>query len=412
MSILSFQEVRRVVLQHAAEALRRPPAQTENVSLLRAAGRVLAGAVLADRDLPPFPRAARDGYALRAADLARLPARLHVVGSVRAGSDPAPLRVQPGEAVEIMTGAAVPAGADAVIMVEHTKPAGEGAIEAARAAAAGDNIVPAASEARLGDVLLPRGTRLDYRHVAAAAAVGATELAVFARPRVAILATGDELVDAAAAPGPVEIRNSNSYSLAAQVTAAGGEPVLLPIAPDEDSALARLLEQGLGADLLLIAGGVSAGRFDRVEPVLARFAAEFFFTGALIQPGKPIVFGRARRRPQAAPVFFFGLPGNPVSTMVTFELFARPLLESLGGAPPAPLSFVQARLKSEVSVRPGLTRFLPAVLAGEGAAAEVERIAWQGSGDLASTARANCYLVVPPERDHLAAGETVSLLLR
>ena len=242
---------------------------------------------------------------------------------------------------------------------------------------------------------------------------------------MAILSTGDELVEIAAEPGANQIRNSNSYSLAAQVEAAGGDPAQLAIAPDQREPLRRLLEQGLGADLLLVTGGVSAGKHDLVEEVLGELGAEFLLTGALIQPGRPVVFGRAPRRGEtptlrqnraegwgnpATP--FFGLPGNPVSTMVCFELFARPVLEALSGAAPTPLRFVQARLKAEVKTRTGLTRFLPAMLSGEFEEAEVELVRWSGSGDVAAAARANCYLVVPPEKERLAAGEMVSILMR
>ena len=408
--LLPFREARKLA---EAEAGRRRPAGAEAVRLLPSLGRVLAEEVAADRDLPPFPRATRDGYAVRAADLARLPAELKVIGEIRAGGslDSSLGPLAGGCAAEIMTGAPVPAGADAVVMVEYTSRQGD-RVRIERGAAAGENVVPTGSEARRGDVLLPRGTRMTPAAIAAAAAAGKAEVRVHLRPRVAILPTGDELVDIAAEPGAHQIRNSNSYSLAAQVEAAGGEAAQLAIAPDEREALRRLLEEGLAADLLLVTGGVSAGKHDLVEEVLSELGAEFLFTGALIQPGRPVVFGRAPRRSGADATPFFGLPGNPVSTMVCFELFARPVLDALSGAQPAPLQFVKARLKSEVKTRTGLTRFLPAVLSGEFEEAQVEMVRWSGSGDVAAAARANCYLVVPPEAEKLAAGEMVSLLMR
>jgi len=408
--LLPFREARKRV---EAEAARLRPSGAEAVRLPRSQGRVLAEEVAADRDLPPFPRATRDGYAVRAADLARLPAELKVIGEIRAGGalDPSLSPLAPGCAAEIMTGAPVPAGADAVVMVEYTSRQGN-QVKIERGAAAGENVVPTGSEARRGDVLLPRGTRMTPAAIAAAATAGKAEVRVHLRPRVAILPTGDELVEVAAQPGENQIRNSNSYSLAAQVEAAGGDPAQLPIAPDEREPLRRLLLEGLTADLLLVTGGVSAGKHDLVEEVLSELGAEFLFTGALIQPGRPVVFGRAPRRTGAEATPFFGLPGNPVSTMVCFELFARPVLDALSGARPAPLQFVKARLKSEVKTRTGLTRFLPAVLSGEFEEAEVEMVRWQGSGDVAAAARANCYLVVPPEAERLAAGEMVSILMR
>jgi molybdopterin molybdotransferase len=192
---------------------------------------------------------------------------------------------------------------------------------------------------------------------------------------------------------------------------AGGVPDVLPIAPDEIERLRHLVQQGLSSDLLLLSGGVSVGKYDLVEQVLSSLGAEFFFTGAHIQPGRPVVFGRAPARPGALPTYFFGLPGNPVSTMVCFDLFARLMVEALAGATPRRMTFTQARLRYDVKVKTGLTRFLPALLSGEYERSEVELVKWQGSGDMAASARANCYLVVPPGREKLAAGDMVSLLL-
>jgi molybdopterin molybdotransferase len=235
------------------------------------------------------------------------------------------------------------------------------------------------------------------------------DIAVHTRPRVAILATGDELVDANLPPGPSEIRNSNSYSLAAQVRHAGGDPMILPIARDDADDLGILIRKDLGADLLLLSGGVSMGKYDLVEEVLASLGAQFFFTGALIQPGKPVVFGEVKQGERTVP--FFGLPGNPVSTMVTFQLFVRPILDALGGARSAPLNFVQARLKSGITTKTGLTRFLPGALSGGHLRPEVELVRWQGSGDLMAVGQSNCYIVVPPDRESFAADEMITLLL-
>jgi molybdopterin molybdotransferase len=232
-----------------------------------------------------------------------------------------------------------------------------------------------------------------------------------------------------ATPAPAQIRNSNSYSLAAQVQAAGAEAVRLPIAPDERTRLRALIEEGLSCDLLLLTGGVSMGKYDLVEQVLGELKAEFCFTGSEIQPGKPVVFGScgagaparllAAEAPSTQPEvpapnkkYFFGLPGNPVSTMVTFELFARPMIEALAGMAAQPLIFLRARLKSEIRTKTGLKRFLPAVLSGEFENTEVELARWQGSGDVAALARANCYVVIPPDRERIEAGEWVPLLMR
>ncbi|HEY0794510.1 MAG TPA: gephyrin-like molybdotransferase Glp [Acidisarcina sp.] len=418
-SALSYTDAALIVKQTAATLLASSSLQQQNVPLLDALGRVLASPVTADRDQPPFRRATRDGFACRAADVH---APMKVVGRIRAG-DPAALAtppVSPGEAVEIMTGAPVPEGADCVLMVEHIteRPSSDGSpatilLDSSRAAQAGDNIVPSGAEARRGAMILETGTRLAANHIGAAAACGYSELPVYLRSQVAVLATGDELVELSQPILPYHIRNSNSYSLAAQIALAGGEPHRLPIAKDDKKNIEAAIRVALSDDLVLLSGGVSAGRFDFVEEVLLSIGAEFLFTGVLIQPGRPLVFGRIPH--QAGHRYFFGLPGNPVSTLVTFALFVRPVIEALAGvASPgheAP-RFVQARLAAPLEVKPGLTRFLPANLRNlPPFESEVATIPWQGSGDLASTAKANCYLVIPPERGSMAAGETVSVLL-
>lgn len=419
--IPSFEHARHLVETCAAEL---PPPQIELVGLLHAAGRVLAEPVLADRDIPPFPRSTRDGFAVRAADLAKSPSVLRVIGEIRAGEKPEKIAAElsEGQAVSIMTGAPVPAGANAVMMVEYTSRHGD-SIEITKAVAPGENIVPRGAEARQGSVLLNRSCFLNHAAIALAASVGQSRLHVYKRPRLAILTTGDEIVDIDADPAPTQIRNSNTYSLAIQIREAGGEPVLLPIAPDEPRRLRQLIEEGLQSDLLLLTGGVSMGKYDLVEQVLAELHAEFIFTGALIQPGRPVVFGRVNSTvsstdPGQPPArvtstkYFFGLPGNPVSTMVTFELFVRPMLEALAGMSPRKLAFLHARLKSEVRVKAGLKRFLPAMLSDEFENVVVELVAWQGSGDIAAAARANCYAVIPSDRERIAAGEWIPVMMR
>jgi len=407
--VLSFEDARHLVEEHAAKV---SPPETELVDLLAANRRVLATPIVSDRDLPPFPRSTRDGYAVRSADLAGFPAGLELIGEIKAGEsvENIPKDVSKGQAVAIMTGAPVPTGADAVVMVEYTSELG-GRVEVTRRVEVGENIVPTGAEAKQGSVLVERGARLNDAAVALAASAGKSQVEVYKRPRVAVLTTGDEIVGIDTVPGPTQIRNSNSYSLAVQIRNAGGEPVLLPIAPDEPRRLRDLMEEGFKSDLLLMTGGVSMGRYDLVEQVLEELKAEFFFTGAKIQPGRPVVFGRCRMAPSRE-TYFFGLPGNPVSTMVTFELFACPMLEALCGMSPRKLRFVYAKLKSEIRVKPGLKRFLPAFLSGEFESSQVELVPWQGSGDIAATARANCYIVVPPDRELIPAGDFVPILPR
>jgi molybdopterin molybdotransferase len=403
--VVTFEQARGSVEEHAR---RLRPHGKELAELLDGVGRVLAEPVVADRNFPPFPRATRDGYAVRAADLAKLPAALRVVGEIKAGATPA-IKLESGQAAAIMTGAAAPVGADAVVMVEYTSRNAD-QVEVTKGVMPGENIVPAGAEAKRGERLLSPGMQLDHAAAAVAASAGRLHLMVYEKPRVAVLATGDEIVDIDVPPGPYQIRNSNSYSLAAQIQAAGGEPVILPAAPDEPERMHELIADGFDADLLLLTGGVSMGKYDLVEQVLEEFKAEFLFTGALIQPGRPVVFGSVSWGEETK--YFFGLPGNPVSTMVTFELFAKPILDALAGREAQKLIFLRARLKAEIRTKTGLRRFLPSMLSGEFENAEVELLRWQGSGDIAAMARANCYIVIPPDVERIAAGEWVPVLMR
>ena len=371
----------------------------EPVELGEAAGRVLAEDIAADRDTPAVARSVRDGYAVRAGDL---PGELEVIGEVRAGES---FRgaVGRGQAVEIMTGAPVPAGADAVVMVEHTERI-NGRVRIGRTAEPNQFINPRASEAAAREVVLHSGKRLDYTDVAMLAAFGRSSVAVYRKPDVALIATGDEIVEVPEMPQEFQIRNSNIYSLAAQVERAGGVGRILPVARDNEAHTRQLIEQGLVADLLLLSGGVSAGKYDVVETVLSRLGAEFYFDRVLIQPGQPLVFGRARE------TFFFGLPGNPASTMVTFEVFARAALELLSGQEEVTLRMPLARLTRDFRHKAGLTRFLPARLSPDGG--EVTPVHWSGSGDIPALTRANAFLVAEADRPDYAEGELIPVLLK
>ena len=395
--ILSFEEARATVLQQL-RARAKPPT-TEIIPALESAGRVLAENITADRDYPPFARSARDGYAVRAADL---PGELHVIGEVRAGQV-FDRPVAHGEAVEIMTGAPLPEGADAVLMIEHTERTAD-RVRTDRTHQPGDNFNPRGLEAVAGSDVLTAGRRLGFAEIALLATVGRTSVKVYRRPRVAVLPTGDEIVEAGQTPEPFQIRNSNAWSMAVQVARAGGDPHILPIARDNYESTRALVEEGLTHDLLLLSGGVSAGKYDIVERVLADCGAEFFFTRVLIQPGQPAVFGIARG------TFFFGLPGNPASTMVTFEIFARAAVELLSGASDAPLPLLHAKMWKGFRQKPGLTRFLPAHVSEDGAT--VEPLSWHGSGDVASLARANAFMVTDPDRETWSTGDWIRVLLK
>jgi molybdopterin molybdotransferase len=438
-NVLGFAEALEVVLAQA-RGLQRVVA-SERVGLLDAAGRVLAEKVVAERDQPPFDRATRDGFAVKVEDVS--PAanpglksetwgtQIRVIGSVRAGQQWSGAAMGAGEAIEIMTGAPMPPGADAVVMVEHVSVEGEVMrVEAGRTLRVGENVVPRAAEARVGDSLLPVGRVMHAAEIAVAASCGCAELSVFARPKVAIIATGDELVELAAVGDAdssaalrndkqkkqldgAQIYNSNSYALAAMVREEGGVAARLAVARDSFAELTERVQRGMAADLLLLSGGVSKGKYDLVEEVLAELGAEFLFTGAMIQPGRPVVFGRLPTFDPARPwVYFFGLPGNPVSTQVCFHLFVAPMLRALAGRSEIAPQFVEARLAEDVRGGAKVTRFLPAELSGAWDGVSVKVVGWQGSGDVAANARGNGYVVLPADMESFAKGETVRVLLR
>jgi molybdopterin molybdotransferase len=413
--IPSYAEAARIVQSRAKSVIADALQRVESVALPEARGRVLAEDVIADRDQPPFDRSTRDGYACRAVEANS--GSLRIAGIVRAGEVWADA-VLPRETIEIMTGAPVPKGADCVGMLEHMQRNGSSVkLQDGRKLSAGENIVPAGVEARKGNVLLATGTRMSAQHIAVAASCGKQQLQVIRKPRILVQATGDELVDLADTPQPFQIRNSNSYSLQAQVEACGGAAIVMPILRDDRQATENAISAFTAdweADLLILSGGVSMGKFDYVEASLKKLGAEFFFTGAKIQPGKPVVFGRLRRA-EGGWLHFFGLPGNPISTMVTFALFVQPLIHALSGEARGAPRFALARLNAAVRLKKGLTRFLPAFLETANPAPDVRVLPWQGSGDLATNAQANCYLVVPDAledgREELPAGEIVSILL-
>lgn len=399
--MLTYEQARHTVVEQAKKNTR--PRTTATMSVWDALGFVLAQDVHTDRPYPPFDRSTRDGFAVNAAE-AVPGAKLRCAGEIKAG-DAFATPLKPGTCVQIMTGAAVPGGANAVVMLEHTSREGD-LVQFDRPASAGHNIVPRGSEAGSGQKVLSTGQRLGFAELALAAQVGAAQLLCASKPRVAILSTGDEVVSIDEAPGTFQIRNSNSVSLAAQVRLAGGEPVPLGNAADRVEDLRAKIERGLKQDVLVLSGGVSMGKYDLVETVLKDLGAEFYFDAVAIRPGKPAVFGKC------ADTLVFGLPGNPVSTTVTFELFVTAALDSLSGAPVRDLPFVEARLAEALHEKPGLAHFLPARVEWRGSTPHVKALRWQGSGDIIALAHANCFLVVAAERGDVKVGESVPILLR
>ena len=401
-NMLPYADARQKVIE-VTGALRRTP-RRETIEIEEAFGRVLMREVRADRDYPPFNRSTRDGFAVRSADASAPGARLECIGELRAGGNFAGT-LGPGQCLEIMTGASVPAGADAVAMIEHSKRDGA-AITFDRAVQNGDHIVPRGREARAGALLVAAATRVGYAEMALAAQAGSTRLEVAACPRLAILSTGDEVVDARATPGPLQVRNSNGISIEVLARTGGAEPIQLGNAPDEKVALRKQIERGLESDILVLSGGVSRGKYDLVEQVLSDMGAEFHFTGVAIRPGRPAVFATCGGK------LVFGLPGNPVSTMVTYELFVLPAIDVLSGAAPRPLPVFRGTLVTPVHEKGPMTHFLPARIEWEGREARVSQLPWQGSGDIVALALANGFLVVGPERPDIAPGEWVDVLPR
>jgi molybdopterin molybdotransferase len=395
-NVLEWEEARAAVRAEVQKLLRKPV--TELVAIERAYGRVLAKDVTADRDYPALDRSLRDGFAIHAQES---PGKFRILGELRAGESQS-ARLPAGHALEIMTGAPVPEGADAVVMVEHVERAGD-IVTIPNQAAAGQFINRRGTEARAASTLIPAGTRLDASHVATLAMTGTVEAPLFRQPSVAILSTGDELVGADETPGAHQIRNSNSYSLAALVTAAGGKPSIQPVARDTEEDLTLALERGLEHDLLLISGGVSAGKYDLVKPCLKKLGAEFFFERVRIQPGQPTAFGHANGK------VVFGLPGNPGSSMVTFQLFARTALELLAGMNDPLLPIFRAVFRAPFKHKLGLTRFLPASLDSNGA---LTHIPWQGSSDIPALARANVFLIADHDRESWGVGDSIRVMLK
>jgi molybdopterin molybdotransferase len=406
--MLSYEAARAKVIEAICARRCAPPPPTETIAFAedptKVLGRIVAEDVRADRNYPPFNRSTRDGFALRAADAAQAGAKLRLIGESRAGVAFGGM-VEPGTCVQIMTGAAMPRGANSIVMNEHARTQGEYVVldEAARE---GAHFVLEGQETRVGESVIARGKRLSYAELAIAAQVGRSKLVVAKKPRVAILSTGDELVTVEQTPTKYQIRNSNNVSLAAQVALAGGEPVMLGTAPDDLAELRARIGKALEADIVTITGGVSVGKYDLVEQVLREMGAEFYFDAVAIRPGKPAVFGFCQGKP------VFGLPGNPVSTMVTFELFVVPAIELLSGHKPHRLALLKAKLAHPLNEKPPLAHFLPARVSWPEGEAVVEAIHWEGSGDIGSVVKGNCFLVVHEARQVYAAGEMADILPR
>ncbi len=366
-------------------------------------GRILREDIVADSDYPRFDKAIRDGFAVRSKDVAAVPAVLRVVGESRAGQAAA-VTVVSGACCEIMTGAPLPAGADAVVMVEHTEPAPDAGVRILRAARAGEGLLRRAAELRSGESVLSAGRRIQIADIGTLASFGKKQVLVSRKPRVAILATGDELVEVGQSPEAGQIRNSNSYTLHAQAAAAGADPVLLGIGRDNLEDLRAQIQRGLQHDVLLVSGGVSMGKYDFVEKVFAEFGVEVLFESVAMKPGKPAVFGYRNG------TFVFGLPGNPVSTIVAFRMFVTPVLQSLLKVAPSGSPTLRARLEAAAKCDSARTAIVPALVRFEGDSYRIRTAPWKGSSDLAGLSRANALVVIPQAEGSLQPGDVVDFL--
>lgn len=376
----------------------------ESVNIEQALGRVLAEDVRANRDLPPYDVSAMDGYALRSADLAQVPATLKIIEDIRAGDMPTKT-VQEGQCARIMTGAPVPVGADAVIRVEDTRALSAGEVEIRVAVQPGNDIRPRGENMRNGDVVLPSGTEITPGAIGILATVKCAQMQVYRRPRVAILSTGDELEGLEEAIDPNKIPDANSHALMAQVQALGIEPVMLGIARDDPAELAEYLQRGLKYDVLLVSGGTSVGVHDYVRPTVESLGVRMKFWRVAMKPGHPMAFGTT------ATAAVFGLPGNPVSSMVCFEHFVAPALRRMMGHARLYRRTIKARLTHSIKHQPGRTEFIRVMLAREQDGYAATSTGAQGSGILLSMARADGLMVVAAESTGLAIGSEVQVLM-
>ena len=388
------------------------PLPSISLAVSHALGMVLAEAVASDIDSPPFAKALMDGYAVRADDVVAGKAELEIVEEVMAGQVPTQT-VLTGQAIRIMTGAPLPQGADAVVMVEHTKHlngAGLGRVQVETAdLIAGKNWMPQGESMRTGEVVLPAGSEVRPVDVGLLAEVGRVEVQVVRRPRVAILPTGDEVVEPSERPKMGQIRNSNGPMMQACVMRCGATPVPLGVGRDQREELRRLMAQGLAEDVLILNGGVSAGVRDLVPEVLAELGVQALFHHVRLKPGKPLLFGICPREGQT-PTLVFGLPGNPVSSLVCFELFVRPALRRMLGFPPAGPPFQPARLAATHTHRGDRPTYHPSHLQLTATGWEFTPVDWRGSPDLRGVCRSNALAQFPAGDYTLNAGDVVSVL--
>jgi molybdopterin molybdotransferase len=401
--MLEIDQALKLVLQDAQ------PLPPERRTIADCLNQVLGEPVVSDIDSPPHDKSIVDGYAVIAGAVAGGNTRLKVLEEVTAGAVPT-RPVEPGTATRIMTGAPLPSGADAVVMVEQTEAAGEDVVIKRASVKPGQNIMRRAAAMSRGQTVLEAGKLIRPIEIGLLAEVGRTSVAVIPPPRVAVLATGNELVDPRLVPGPGQIRNSNGPMLTALARQAGSQVTDLGIARDTEDDLRRALSAGILHDVLMISGGVSAGVLDLVPRVLQQIGVEQVFHKVNLKPGKPLWFGRKANTGDRR-TLVFGLPGNPVSSLVCFELFVMPAIQKLRGLEPRGLPQAVAKLTREHVQRGDRPTFWPSVVAEDGRGLVATPLAWQGSGDLRALASANALASFPPGERRYEAGEEISVRL-
>ncbi|MDX2252256.1 MAG: molybdopterin molybdotransferase MoeA [Nitrospira sp.] len=380
----------------------------EKISLLDALGRTLGEDIIAERDNPPWDNSAMDGFAVRWEDIKQdhaiqKPVTLAVIEDVPAGRMPSKT-VGVGQAIRIMTGAPIPQGADTVLKVEDTEHT-PSAVRVFKPELRGSNIRPRGEDVKKGECIIAKGTPIRPGEAGMLAVLAKSFVFAYQRPRVAILSTGDELADLDERFSDEKIINSNSYGMAAAVQEAGGIPLLLGIARDTQAALKEKISQGLNADILVLSGGVSMGDYDFTKAVFHEIGAEMNFWKLAIRPGQPLAFGKIQGK------LAFGLPGNPVSSMVTFEQLVRPAMLKMGGRRSYGRPVVEAVFQEKFSKRPDRRHFLRGVLSREDGVFKVRTTGDQGSGILTSMVKANCLIDVPVEIERLNPGDLVTVQL-
>lgn len=397
--MIPVSEAQQLVLEHAR------PLAAETVPLgPEALGRVLAEAVISDLDMPPYDKSMMDGYVVRSADLSTGTATLEIVEEVMAGHMPT-RPVGAGQASRLMTGAAIPEGADAVVMVERTRQESANRVRIEdKPAKPGQHILARGREMRAGETILTPGTRLTPQEFGLLAAVGRSSVRVHPAPRVNILATGDEIVDPAVKPGPGQIRNSNGAMLLAQACRAGAQPRLIGIAGDNPDSLTKYIKEGLSSDVLLLSGGVSAGKADLVPDVLQALGVSEHFHKVRMKPGKPVFFGTS------GPALVFGLPGNPVSSLVCFELFVRPALRRLMNISPTLPPVLRGMLEQDFAYKTDRPTYHPAQARWHKGQYRLRIVPWFGSAHLRALAGTNAFALIGEGEHKLKSGQEMEVL--